>query len=88
MQILSIVETPKEFRTTLLGQRLRIYTDHKNLTCNNFNTDIVLVCILILEEYDPYLEYIKGKKNIVEDAPSTYPLNGNQETTWKSTYKK
>ena len=38
----SIVETLKYFRTILIGQKLRIYTDHKNLTCKNVNTDIVL----------------------------------------------
>ena len=35
---LSIVETLNNFRTILLGQKLRIYTDHKNLTCKTFNT--------------------------------------------------
>ena len=32
-KILSILETLKGFITVLLGQKLRIYTDHKNLTC-------------------------------------------------------
>ena len=31
---LRIIENLKDFRTILLGQRLRIYTDNKNLTCN------------------------------------------------------
>ena len=30
-ELLRIVETLKQFRTILLGQRLRIYTDHKTL---------------------------------------------------------
>ena len=39
-----------------------------NITCNNFNYDRVLRWRLILEEYGPYIEYIKGKKNAVADA--------------------
>ena len=41
--LLSTVETVKEFRTILIGQISRIYTDHKNLTCKRFNTDIFLI---------------------------------------------
>ena len=40
-ELLSILEAPKAFRTILLCQKLRIYTDHKNLPCK----------ILILIEY-------------------------------------
>ena len=36
---------------------------------------------LILEEYSPDIEYIKGEKNIAADALSRLPNNGNQETT-------
>ena len=38
-ELIRIVETLKEFITILLGQKLRIYTDHKNLTCNYFITN-------------------------------------------------
>ena len=48
------------FRTILISQEMRIYSDHKNLTCNNFNTDRVLRWRLIIEEYGPNIEYIKG----------------------------
>ena len=56
------METLKEFRTLLLGQKLRISSDHKNFTCKNFNTNRVLIRRLIIEEYGPYVEYIKGEK--------------------------
>ena len=59
-KLLSIVETLKGFCTILLGQQLKIYTDHKNLTCKNFNTDCVLRWRIILEEYSLGIEYIPG----------------------------
>ena len=37
--LLSIVETLKYIRIILPGQKLLIYTDNKNLTCKNFNTN-------------------------------------------------
>ena len=47
--LLSIVETLKEFQIILLGQQLKIYTNHKNMMYNNFNTDWVLRWRLILK---------------------------------------
>ena len=69
-ELLSIVETLKEFRNILLGHRIIIHTDHKNLTCKNFNTERVMRWRLILEEFGPELHYIKGENNIVADALS------------------
>ena len=62
------METLKEIYTILLVQKLKIYTDHKNLTCKNFNTYRVLLWRIILEEYSPEIAYIPGGKNIVADA--------------------
>ena len=59
---LRIVETLKKFRTLLLFHKLRIYTDNKNVPVKIFNTKIVFVWILIPEEYDKYIEYIRGEK--------------------------
>ena len=69
-ELLSIVETLKEFRNILLGHKIVVHTDHKNLTCKNFNTERVMRWHLILEEYGPMLEYIKGEQNVVADALS------------------
>ena len=69
-ELLAIVETLKEFRTILLGQQIRVYTDHKNLTYKNFNTERVMRWRLILEEYGPELVYVRGETNVVADALS------------------
>ena len=73
-ELLAIVETLKEFKNILLGQRIRVYTDHKNLTYKNFNTERVMRWRLILEEFGPEFVYIQGDKNIVADAFSRLNL--------------
>ena len=72
--LISIVETLKEFRTILLGQKLRIYTDNKNLTCKIFNINRVLIWIPRIEEYGQDIEYIKGEKTMVADVLSILSL--------------
>ena len=74
-ELLAIVETLKEFRTILLGHPIRIYTDHKNHTCKNFNTECVMHWHLILEEFGPELIYVKGSTNIAADALSRLAIN-------------
>ena len=73
-ELLSIVETFKEFRNILLGQQLIVHTDHENLTYKKFNTDRVMRWRLFLEEYSPDLRYIKGEHNVVADALSRLDL--------------
>ncbi len=79
-ELLAIIETLKEFRNILLGQQLKIYTDHENLTCKNFNTQRVMRWRLLLEEYSPEIIYIKGERNIVADALSRLEYETPQET--------
>ena len=76
-ELLSIVETLKEFRNILLGHQIIVWTDHKNLTCANFNTERVMRWRLVLEEYGPELRYIKGEQNIVADALSRLGIDDN-----------
>ena len=52
-----------------------------------FNTNRVIIWGLLIEEYGLEIEYIQGKKNIVEEKLSRLRNNGNQKTTHKSNYK-
>jgi hypothetical protein len=54
----------------LPGQKIRVYTVHKNLTYKNFHTDCVMCKRLILEEYGPELLYTPGHYYIVADSLS------------------
>ena len=72
LELLSIVETLKEFKGMLWGQRIKVWTDHKNLireACG-LSSDRVYRWRVLLEEYGPVIEYIKGVDNVVADALS------------------
>ena len=61
-ELLAIVETLKEFRNILLGQEIKVWTDHQNLTYKTFNTERVMRWRMIAEQYGATLHYIKGEK--------------------------
>ena len=73
-ELLSIVETLKEFRNSILGHQIQVFTDHQNLTYKQFNTDRVMRWRLLIEEFGPELIYIKGEHNIAADALSRLPF--------------
>ena len=72
IELLAIVETLKEFKGMLWGQKIKIYTDHKNLIQDalGLNSDRVYRWRLLLEEYGPEIVHIKGTHNTVADALS------------------
>jgi hypothetical protein len=69
-ELLSIVETLKEFRNILLGQKLIVHTDHKNILYGNLANDRIVRWRLLLEEFGPEYRHIAGKDNVVADALS------------------
>ena len=81
-ELLSIVETLKEFRNILLGHKIKVYTDHKNLVHETtlMSSQRVMRWRLLLEEYGPDIVYIKGTDNIIADALSRIPIKGDSET--------
>ena len=74
-ELLSIVETFKEFCTVLLGASIRVHMDHKNLThrLTEFTTQCILCWRLLLEEFLPTFLYKLGPSNILADALSRVP---------------
>ena len=55
-ELLSVVETLKEFRNILLGHHITFYTDQIYITYNFFNTERVMCWRPILEEFGPELK--------------------------------
>jgi RNase H-like domain found in reverse transcriptase len=59
-ELLSIIETLKEYRNILLGHKIEVFIDHQNLMYKHFNTERVMQWQLLIEEFGPKLTYIKG----------------------------
>ena len=79
-ELLAIVECLEEFCYMLLGQRLKIYTNHKNLTYQytKYANNIVLCQRLVFKEFNPQIIWINGEKNIVADTLSPNPQEETQ----------
>jgi hypothetical protein len=70
-ELLSAIETCKEYKNILLGyhQPIIFFTDHKNNSFNVLKAHSTF-WLLLLEEYGVTFEYLPGKKNVVADASS------------------
>jgi sulfite reductase beta subunit-like hemoprotein len=75
-ELLSTIETCKEYNNILLGYPIKFFTDHKNNTFNGLKaSDRVLCWLLLLEEFGESFEYLPGKKNVVVDALSRIDID-------------
>ena len=58
-----------------MGQKLVVHTDHLNLLYKKLASARLIRWRMLLEEFGPKVEHIKGKKNIVADALSHLDLS-------------
>jgi RNase H-like domain found in reverse transcriptase len=77
LELLSTIETCKEYKIILLGYPVIVYTDQKNNIFNGLQaSDCVLHWPLLLEEYGVSFEYLPGKKDVLADALSRLEIDG------------
>ena len=71
-ELLSIVETLKEFCNILLGYKIEVFTDHKNLTYRKeqSNSQQLQRWHSLMQEFNLELKYIKGGTNVYANAIS------------------
>ena len=74
LEALCITETFEEFRPILYGSKIRVRSDHANLSARTFRSHRLLHWRLLLEEFAPIIEYQRGSDNVVADALSRLPL--------------
>jgi hypothetical protein len=79
-ELLSAIETYKEYKNILLGyhQPIIVFTDHKNNTFNGLKASdrgLRTCWLLLLEEYGVKFEYPSGKKFFVVDALSRLDID-------------
>ena len=76
-ELLSIIETFREFCSILLGSKVCIYTDHQNLThkLTSFTTQCISWWNLLLEEFQPTFCYKQSITNFIVDTLSRVPTS-------------
>ena len=81
-KLLGITESLKHFRHILLGNEIKVYTNHKNITYagTNFNSDHWLHQRLLVEEYSAELIFVAGNINVVADDISWLDFEISHET--------
>jgi hypothetical protein len=68
MEPLCVIATLHEFCSMLLGAKLHIFTDHKNIRNVSDLSEQCLQWILYVDEYSPTLHYIEGPHNVIADT--------------------
>ena len=74
-ELLSVVETLKEFRNILLGYKIEVFTDHKNLTYESTECSLQRAQRWrgVIQEFDIEFKFIASEANKVADTISRLP---------------
>jgi hypothetical protein len=72
-ELLSVIESLKEFRNIPLGQRLVVHTDHLNILYSKMPSLRIVRWRLLLEKHGATFEHVKGEDNVVADTLSRHP---------------
>jgi len=80
-ELLSIVQTFKEYQPLLYGAEIHVHTDHRNLTYSkNLNSQRVIRWHLFIEEFHPQFHYIlTGANNVIANTLSRVPRSSEEE---------
>ena len=85
-ELLGIAETLKEFRYILLGHRVIVHTDHKNLCRENtiHERQQLMRQRLLIKDYGAEIRYIEGTKNVIADTLSRLPFSTTELMKFKN----
>eukprot|EP00573_Skeletonema_grethae_P000322 CAMPEP_0201689056 /NCGR_PEP_ID=MMETSP0578-20130828/2716_1 /ASSEMBLY_ACC=CAM_ASM_000663 /TAXON_ID=267565 /ORGANISM="Skeletonema grethea, Strain CCMP 1804" /LENGTH=792 /DNA_ID=CAMNT_0048173573 /DNA_START=167 /DNA_END=2545 /DNA_ORIENTATION=+ len=72
-EMLALVATLQEYRSMLFGAKIKLFTDHRNLTFANLTNQRVLRWRCFLETFNAEWNYHPGKLNVLADAFSRLP---------------
>jgi hypothetical protein len=67
-ELLCVIATLREFRSMLLGAKIHIHTDHKNILNVGDSSERHLQWISYVDEYNPTLHYVESTHNVITDT--------------------
>lgn len=80
-ELLSIVETLIAYRTILYGDKILVFSDHRNLTFDRLSSQRALRWRLLAEKFNITIIFRQGATNLAADAISRLPLSQDEEPT-------
>ncbi len=81
-ELLAIDMVLEMFPSILLGAKLFVYINHKNITFANLNCCHVLRWQLFVEEYGLTILYHSGKKNVIANFSLNYHISMYCQFQW------